>query len=348
MKTVKKAFSIFMVLVITLCVVGIETVPVHAATITRSQMKKKVSTTQKQIEKLKRKYNKINAKYKQQTKGKPYILGELISSNPFVVYDSSERTYYWIENRSYVSVNELFGTASGYVELTGEYRTYNNLTCAVANSVKVTTSYSDVIKVKDKLNKKKKVLKEYKDALVDKVEFVEKIIYMNTGRRIYPGYGWKKLWKTSKYYNTIKWKSSNTNIATVDKDGYVTAKKAGTVTISATAGLSKKTTKYKIVIDDPMVEFAQHEIEMRKYEGVFVSYTTNIEKDDIKKINLEYSDENVAIAIEYKDKSGIEIHALGTGVCNITITLNGIVQDTVQVTVLKDENNPYDDDEYWE
>ncbi len=43
-------------------------------------------------------------------------------------------------------------------------------------------------------------------------------------------------------FQSIEWKTSNENIATVDKNGVVTAKKAGIVTITATAANGKKVT----------------------------------------------------------------------------------------------------------
>lgn len=63
--------------------------------------------------------------------------------------------------------------------------------------------------------------------------------------------GSKYTLKISEFTGTVKWKSSNTAIATVSSKGEVVAKKKGSVTITAQCGKAKKTCKIKV--EDPKI-----------------------------------------------------------------------------------------------
>lgn len=85
---------------------------------------------------------------------------------------------------------------------------------------------------------------------------------------------------------TIKWNSEDKKIATVDKNGNVTAKKVGKTKINATVG--KETLECNISVSKP-----QKAISIVKYQhskdGVTASYVTSGKYDNIKK-DMKYED----------------------------------------------------------
>ena len=112
----------------------------------------------------------------------------IISSNPCIIYSYSLTggSYYWVENSK--NLDSLISSAGGYLKLSGKYKNYNGITCAVGRAVKVTANpekykrtYDEKVK---KLDKLKKAIKNY--AKFDKKE---KTIYLNKKIKIY--YWWK-------------------------------------------------------------------------------------------------------------------------------------------------------------
>lgn len=227
-----------------------------AYALTQKEVKTKITKLNKEIKNLEAKKKKALSVEKKQKKGTTAIFGTLISNNPYIVRETSlvgnVYSYYWITNSKYMTT--ALSISTGYIKLTGKYKKYNGYTCAVGKSVKV-SSQSTAIQAK--IDKKKKTLKKYNCMLSDCVVFFDewgdsingKSYVMTEG--ITEGVMWT--WKyytvyNSKKYNSITWKSSNTNIATINSKGVVTAKNEGTVTISATCALSKKTTKCKVKV----------------------------------------------------------------------------------------------------
>lgn len=124
--------------------------------------------------------------------------------------------------------------------------------------------------------------------------------------------------------NSIQWKTSNKKIATVNKEGLVTAKKAGNVTITVTEKSCKKKKKYKIkVLSVPVtgINFAANNITSMEY-GTKQKLTVQIAPWNATNQNLKWST---------KDKSAA------------TVDENGVVTalrpiETVEITATSADN----------
>ena len=176
-------------LIMAMVVTCFQTQTVYAEThYTKAKLTKMINATKKEVTTAKKKWESEKKKYKSQTKGTTAIYGDIISSNPCIIYSYSLTggSYYWVENSK--NLDSLISSAGGYLKLSGKYKNYNGITCAVGRAVKVTANpekykrtYDEKVK---KLDKLKKAIKNY--AKFDKKE---KTIYLNKKIKIY--YWWK-------------------------------------------------------------------------------------------------------------------------------------------------------------
>ena len=254
------------------------------ASMTKKQVKKKIVTLKKEIKKLQKKKVAEKKKEKKQAKGTKYIIGEIISLDPYIIHQDLifSDSYYWIENDKYMK--GYMGLGSGHVKITGKYRNYNGVTCRVCKAVKVgSKSY----KYQKSINKKKKELKNCTNSLKEKVTLSNAKIKVNQKKKM------KYKWKYSGKYNTIKWKSSNTKIASVDSKGNITGHKQGEVTITATCSISGNKSKCTVRIYDDFRVYAEIDgdnTEIRNFDSIEISekqiqiickFSTSSTKDEI-------------------------------------------------------------------
>lgn len=136
----------------------------------------------------------------------------------------------------------------------------------------------------------------------------------------------------------INWESSNTNVATVDQYGDVTAVAVGdaTITLSATDGSGVSAECFVSVVATPAAEIVLNtsSVELKATETVQLSATVLPETTTNKTVVWISSDESVAVV----DQSGF-VTALSEGECVITAkTTDGSeLSATCEITVKKTE-----------
>lgn len=120
---------------------------------------------------------------------------------------------------------------------------------------------------------------------------------------------------------TYKFKSSNTKVATVDKNGKITAKKAGTTTIKVTCG--KYSRSIKVTVKKPVLTLAKSSATIQ------VGKTTTISAKATPSKTIKYKSSNTKVATV--SSTGV-VKGVKKGTATITVTCNG-VSKTFKVTV---------------
>lgn len=287
------------------------------------QVKAQIKRLNKKIRKVKKASKKAYARWKRAARGRTtgtadsrYISGAcVINGNPLIIEVGN--TYYYIKNR--ISNSFYF---TGNIRTTGGYRSINGLICVNAQVVSGSGSTRAANQAAKKYRKYKRQIEdlEYdryclKKTLKFKVRTKNKTIYV--GRKV-------KLKPQITYKNKITWKSSNTKIATVNKKGVVTGKKAGKVIITAKTNLSKKTSKIAVKVKG---------ISKLKLELEYSYLTLNEEAilGDVEKIDRVYSSDETVVST-YKEYGYIWIRANSVGKAKIT-AYGKNAQTTVEILV---------------
>ena len=132
-------------------------------------------------------------------------------------------------------------------------------------------------------------------------------------------------------YDKVTWESSDNNVATVSSNGEVTAKRRGTVTITAkTKNNIKQTCKITIAQPVTKVTLNKKNITLKIGQNSTETLKATVEPNDAndKTINWKTSNSNIATV----DKNG-KVVAKGPGTATITASAKNGASDTCKVTV---------------
>ncbi len=134
----------------------------------------------------------------------------------------------------------------------------------------------------------------------------------------------------------ITWKSSDSNVATVDQNGLVTGKKAGTVTVTATTpgGLYSASCKITVVTPVTGVKINADTLTIPKAEKRTVTATVYPSAASDKKVTWSASSSGSLPVIEISATGQIEAKRVGTATVTVT-TNDGKYTDTITVNVIQ-------------
>lgn len=136
---------------------------------------------------------------------------------------------------------------------------------------------------------------------------------------------------------TITWSSSNSTIASVSS-GTVSAKKAGTVTITATSNNGKKATCTVVVTNPPIteLELSETSVKLKVGESVTITAETNLTSTNFKKYyTMKWTSSNSAAATVTPNSTNslkATIKGVAKGATTIHVTV-GSINKTIQVVV---------------
>ena len=129
---------------------------------------------------------------------------------------------------------------------------------------------------------------------------------------------------------SVKWQSSNTSVATVDNNGKVTGKKAGTATITAisTDGSNKKA-QCKVTVNDVKVSSMSLSAKGSLTEGSTLQLSVSVKPSCLKK-NFTWKSSNISVATV--SNTGL-VKGLKAGTTKITATTNDKWKTSISATI---------------
>ena len=128
----------------------------------------------------------------------------------------------------------------------------------------------------------------------------------------------------------VTWKSSNESVASVDKNGKVTAYKKGTTTITVTTQDGGKTATCTVTVNQPVTDIEVNKVSTTLTVGESETFVATVLPEDADNKKVTWSTSNSAIAVV----SNGTITARGVGTATITVkTEDGNKTATVTVIV---------------
>lgn len=116
---------------------------------------------------------------------------------------------------------------------------------------------------------------------------------------------------------SVTWSSSDEAIATVDSEGNVTVKSAGTATITVTTKDGNKTAECKVTVGIPVTGVSLDETTLTLVEGKSAKLNATVEPADATNKSVTWSSSDEAIATV--DSEG-NVRAAAVGIATITVT----------------------------
>lgn len=293
----------------------------QAATYTKASVTKELKKLQKEVKKLK-------AKDKAQKKNTTYCMFSIISKKPFVVRsEGMEQKYYWItDKKGMYKVDGRNDMCEGNIKYTKKTKKYKSYKCTVAKFVKLKNYESTISKKTAKIKKLNNALKNTVTIKGAKTAKVGSSIKLTAKK------------KYSESYNKVTWKSSDTSIASVDKNGKVSVKQAGDVTITATLSISGKKAEYKvkgyIAAESLTTDTESYQLKVGETAKINITVSPVESEEEIKWTS---SDEDIVTV-----SSDGTIEAIDVGEAEITASTTSGAEVTVTVVVVDadDEETP--------
>lgn len=193
------------------------------------------------------------------------------------------------------------------------YTSQNPSVATVNDAGKITAKAAGKTKITVKAGSKEKTIAvtvTKKAVKVKSLKIKKAALTMNKGTQTYVSYKVNPTGATT----TLKWKSSNKNVAAVDQTGKIVAKKAGKATITVTANGKKATVKLSVV--DPCTSVkVQSTLTLKAGKSAKLKVTTT-PKTTGQKVTFKSSNKKVATV----DSKG-RVKALKKGTAKITVTV---------------------------
>ncbi|MCI7627848.1 MAG: Ig-like domain-containing protein [Blautia glucerasea] len=193
------------------------------------------------------------------------------------------------------------------------YTSQNPSVATVNDAGKITAKAAGKTKITVKAGSKEKTIAvtvTKKAVKVKSLKMKKAALTMNKGTQTYVSYKVNPTGATT----TLKWKSSNKNVAAVDQTGKIVAKKAGKATITVTANGKKATVKVSVV--DPCTSVkVQSALTLKAGKSAKLKVTTT-PKTTGQKAAFKSSNKKVA-TVDSKGK----VKALKKGTAKITVTV---------------------------
>lgn len=328
---VKRSVAMFVTLAMTIGCVSLGSVintgsSVEAKTYTKASINKEIKQLQKDVKSMKAKDKKQKNGLVLRQKELPYYNS---TENSHVVYymdlDSNPpEKFFYIKNNLTSSQLESLQTGGGALKLTSGSTTWEGHSCKNAKYVKIKNYSGKISKKQEKAKKLKKSLNNTVKISGSKTVAIGATIKLKATK------------KTSESYNTVKWSSDNTEIATVDQKGNVTAVTGGAVTITAKLSISGKENTYKVQCYTPATKITLNATELSLNGSDFEEFQlkATLDTNSPEKITWSSSNEDIAEV----SSSGL-VTAYEEGTCTITAKTTTGVTATVAVTVYKKSDN---------